>query len=98
MFGDLSFNVENSLLTCNGESVNLMNKKLQIMSILIEKGGNLVSLDTISKNAWDVEAYSTSENVWVFISYLRKKIEGIHSKVKVKSIRYQRYYLEYKDN
>ena len=96
MFGDLSLNVENALLTCNDESVNLMNKELQIMIMLMEKGGSLVSLDTISKNAWDVEAYSTSENVWVFISYLRKKMEGIHSKVKIKSIRYQGYYLEYK--
>ena len=56
--------------------------------------GGVVSLDTISKTAWDIESYSTNENVWVFVSYLRKKLDTIHSLVKIKSIRYQGYYLE----
>ena len=59
--------------------------------------GDLVIDDAsclISRSAWEIESYSTSENVWVFISYLRKKIESIGSKVKIKSIRYQGYYLE----
>ena len=72
-----------------------MNKELQIMSILMKSGAKIVSLDTITKNAWDIEAYTTSENVWVFISYIRKKLESIHSNTKIKSIRYQGYYLEY---
>ena len=75
-----------------------MNKEMQIMTLLMKANGNVVSLDTISKSAWDIESYSTSENVWVFVSYLRKKIEKIHSKVKIKSIRYQGYFLEYQDD
>ena len=57
--------------------------------------GKVVSLDTISKTAWDSDSYSTNENVWVFVSYLRKKMEKIQSIVKIKSIRFQGYYLEY---
>ena len=45
-----------------------------------------------------IDEYSTSENVWVFISYLRKKLEQIESKTKIKSIRYQGYYLDYNDD
>ena len=96
-FGDLSLNVESATLSCKDNKVALMNKELQIMVLLMNNGNKIVSLDSISKNAWDIEAYSTSENVWVFISYLRKKIEGINSGVKIKSIRYQGYYLEYKE-
>ena len=66
------------------------------MSLLMAANGAIVSLDTISKNAWDIDSYSTNENVWVFISYLRKKLEKIHSSVKIKSIRFQGYYLENK--
>ena len=95
-FGDLELNVKTSELKCKDKSVILMNKELQIMSLLMKNVGNVISLDLISKQAWDIEAYSTSENVWVFISYLRKKIESLASKVKIKSIRYQGYYLEYK--
>lgn len=97
-FGDLRLDVQNSVLSNGEEKVTLMNKELQIMSILMKSGAKIVSLDTITKNAWDIEAYTTSENVWVFISYIRKKLESIHSKTKIKSIRYQGYYLEYKND
>ena len=97
-FGDLKLDVQNSILSNREEKVTLMNKELQIMSILMKSGAKIVSLDTITKNAWDIEAYTTSENVWVFISYIRKKLESIHSKTKIKSIRYQGYYLEYKND
>ena len=94
-YGDLKLDIQNSVLSHKEEKVTLMNKELQIMSILMKSGAKIVSLDTITKNAWDIEAYTTSENVWVFISYIRKKLESIHSNTKIKSIRYQGYYLEY---
>lgn len=95
-YGDLIIDEKNFLVKCNKKSVDLSNKEMQILILLAKNNGNVVSLDTITKNAWDSEAYSTSENVWVFISYLRKKLDSIGSKVKIKSIRYQGYYLEYK--
>ena len=94
-YGDVKLDIQNSVLSHKEEKVTLMTKELQIMSILMKSGAKIVSLDTITKNAWDIEAYTTSENVWVFISYIRKKLESIHSNTKIKSIRYQGYYLEY---
>ena len=94
-FGDLSLDTHNFVLSTEADKATLMNKEFQIMSLLMKANGKVVSLDTISKNAWDTDSYSTNENVWVFISYLRKKIEKIHSRVKIKSIRYQGYYLEF---
>lgn len=95
-FGDFTLNLDNLTLSKDNESVTLTNKEVQILSLLINSKGKVISLDDITNKAWDIEAYSTSENVWVFISYLRKKLELIHSNVKIKSIRYQGYYLEYK--
>ena len=91
-FGDLELDINTLVLSTKDDKVTLMNKEMQIMTLLMKAKGNVVSLETISKNAWDIESYSTSENVWVFISYLRKKIE------KIKSIRYQGYYLEYQND
>ena len=93
-FGDLSLDVSTATLSSGDKKVSLMNKELQIMVLLMNKQGSIVSLDEISKSAWDIDAYSTSENVWVFISYLRKKIAKVSSTEKIKSIRYQGYYLE----
>ena len=97
-FGDLVLDTNNCCLINNENKVTLMNKELQIMTLLMKANGNVVSQDTISKNVWDIESYSTSENVWVFISYLRKKLDSINSKVKIKSIRYQGYYLEFNND
>ena len=97
-FGDLVLDSNNCCLINSDNKVTLMNKELQIMTLLMKANGNVVSQDTISKNVWDIESYSTSENVWVFISYLRKKLDSINSKVKIKSIRYQGYYLEYNND
>ena len=74
-FGDLELDINTLMLSTKEDKVPLMNKEMQIMTLLMKAKGNVVSLETISKNAWDIESYSTSENVWVFISYLRKKIE-----------------------
>ena len=95
-FGDLSLDLSNNNLCCGKKSVLLMNKELQIMSLLMKNGESITSSDVISKSAWDIDAFSTSENVWVFISYLRKKLVSIDSKVNIKSIRQQGYFLEYK--
>ena len=95
-FGDLSLDLTTLVLSTSQGSIVLTNKELHIMSLLMEAEGAVVSLDTISKNAWDIDSFSTSENVWVFISYLRKKLASIHSSISIKSIRYQGYYLENK--
>ena len=97
-FGDIVLDSNNCCLINGEKKVTLMNKELQIITLLMKANGNVVSQDTISKNVWDIESYSTSENVWVFISYLRKKLESIGSKVIIKSIRYQGYYLEYNND
>ena len=97
-YGDLSLDLSSMTLSCGKEKVVLMNKEFQIMNLLFKSKDEIVSLDKIVANAWNIDEYSTSENVWVFISYLRKKLEQLNSKTKIKSIRYQGYYLEYKDD
>ena len=97
-YGDIVLDVNTFSLSNGDKQITLMNKELQIMALLIKAQGSIVSLDTITKKAWDIDAYSTNENVWVFVSYLRKKLEKINSKTKIKSIRYQGYYLEYSND
>ena len=93
-FGDIVIDEANYVVKCGNNSVSLSNKEMMILLLLVNNDGKIVSLDKITRSAWEIESYSTNENVWVFISYLRKKLESIGSKTKIKSIRYQGYYLE----
>lgn len=97
-YGDLTIDEINLLLACNNKSIELSNKEMKILLLLVHGNGSVVLIDQISRDAWDSESYSTNENVWVFISYLRKKIDSIGSKTKIKTIRNKGYYLEYKDD
>lgn len=93
-YGDLIVDEANYIVKCGDKVVTLSNKEMMILLLLVNNHGNIVSLDKITRSAWEIESYSTNENVWVFISYLRKKLESIGSKIKIKSVRYQGYYLE----
>lgn len=93
-YGDLIVDEANYIVKCGDKVVTLSNKEMMILLLLVNNHGNIVSLDKITRSAWEIESYSTNENVWVFISYLRKKLESIGSKTKIKSVRYQGYYLE----
>ena len=93
-FSDIVIDEANYVVKCGNNSVSLSNKEMMILLLLVNNDGKIVSLDKITRSAWEIESYSTNENVWVFISYLRKKLESIGSKIKIKSIRYQGYYLE----
>ena len=93
-FGDLIINETNYTIKCGEKSASLSNKEMMILLLLVNNKGNVVSLDKITRSVWEIESYSTNENVWVFITYIRKKLESIGSKVMIKSIRYQGYYLE----
>ena len=70
-FGDLSIDESNFTVKCHDQSVMLSNKEMMILLLLVNNQGNVVSLDKITRSAWEIESYSTNENVWVFISYLR---------------------------
>lgn len=93
-YGDLIVDEANYIVKCGDKVVTLSNKEMMILLLLVNNHGNIVSLDKITRSAWEIESYSTNENVWVFISYLRKKLESIGSKTKIKSVRSQGYYLE----
>ena len=97
-FGDIVINENTSMCKCGEKEVALSHKELQILIILVNANGKMVSQDTLINKVWDEEAYSTSENVWVFISFLRKKLEQVGSKCVIKSKRFQGYYMEIKND
>ena len=93
-YGDLVIDEANYIIKCGEKTASLSSKEMMILLLLVNNDGNVVSLDKITRSAWEIESYSTNENVWVFITYIRKKLESVDSKIKIKSIRYQGYYLE----
>ena len=92
--GNLSLNHQTGSIKVGEKELRLANKELQILELLMKKNGNIVSVECILSSAWEATDYSTEGNVYVFISYLRKKLKEIGADVEIKAYRHQGYALE----
>ena len=58
----------------------------------------IVPAETIINNAWTSDSYSIDNNLWVFLSFLRKKLKNINSNIIIKNHRNLGYRLEIDNN
>lgn len=82
-FEDLTLDLENR--TVNGES--LTEKEAEILEMLIKSGDKTVQKDYILAHVWGAEMIAEDNYVEVYMSYLRKKLKAVNSKVEIKTVR-----------
>ncbi len=93
-FGDLSFDVSTATLIYKDEKIKLGKKECNIMEILIASGSSVVTKNILLDKVWGFDSEADSNNVEVYITFLRKKLVAIGCEVKIKTMRGTGYYLE----
>ena len=93
-FGNICLDRATFTLSSAGGSFRLANKEYQMMEILMSNPGNLVSSERFMEKIWGYETDAELNVVWVYISYLRKKLTALHANVQIKSSRNAGYTLE----
>ena len=93
--GDLSLDRASFTLSTAQAEVQLANKEFQMMEMLMANPGNVISVETFMERIWGYDTETESNVVWVYISYLRKKLSAIGSEVKIKALRNAGYSLHY---
>ena len=93
-FGDIILDIKKGELTCGANSVILGRKEVQMLELMISNAGGLVTKEMFVKNVWGYDDDSEYNNVEVYISFLRKKLAILHSKVNIKTRRGIGYCLE----
>ena len=92
--GDLRLNTANGELAC-GENVQILPKlEYKLMELLMRNQGICISTEDILTKIWGYDTDSDIGVVWVYISYLRKRLTAIGSKVEIKVRRSVGYLLE----
>ena len=86
-FLDITLDMKRGELICNENSVLLGRKEFQMMELLISNAGKIVTKEMFVKKIWGYDDDSEYNNVEVYISFLRKKLALIHSKVQIKTRR-----------
>ncbi len=96
--GNIRLNKENYELS-NGESVlRLGNKEFQMMEMLMVNPKRMISTEQFMERIWGYDAEAEINVVWVYISYLRKKLASLDANVKIKAVRSVGYTLEESDD
>lgn len=86
-YGDITLDIKRGELICNGNSVSLGRKEFQMMEMLISNAGQIVTKELFVKKVWGYDDDSEYNNVEVYISFLRKKLQMLHSGVNIKTRR-----------
>lgn len=93
-FSDIELDKSAMSIKCGGQSVRLNNKAFQLMEMLVEHPGAVLSINQIMERIWGWDSDSEINVVWVNISFLRKKLSGLGAHAKIKAVRGVGYSLE----
>lgn len=96
-FGDLVLNTTNLKVTCakTNEVVELIKKEFQLLEYFINNPNQVLSKEQIYDRVWGIENEIESNNLEAYLSFIRRKLKVIESKVVIKSVREIGYKIEY---
>lgn len=94
VYEDLTLDKTSCLLTCGSRSETISGKAYQMLDMLMSTPGRVISADQFMEHIWGWDSDAEINVVWVNISYLRKLLVRIGSRVTIKVIRGQGYTLK----
>jgi DNA-binding response OmpR family regulator len=94
VFGDLTLELSTSILACGEERVRLTNKEFQMLEMLITADGGIISVEKFMDKIWGYDSETEQNVVWVYVSYLRRKLVSLGSSVAIEAHRNLGYSLE----
>ena len=74
--GDLQVDAQSHTVTRGGQEINLLPKEFTILEYMIRNQGTVFSREQLENQIWNYEHSGSSNNIDVYISKLRKKIDG----------------------
>ena len=96
-FGDIELNRGASLLVCGENSVRLSEKEFRILEYLIANAGQILTREQLAVKIWDYESDAEYNNVEVYMSFARKKLNFVKARTEIKAVRGVGYELRYRD-
>ena len=92
--GNVTLDRSNFELSTPSGSFRLANKEFQVLELLMNNPKILISSERFMEKIWGYDSESEINVVWVYISYLRKKLIALDADIKIKAARNAGYYLE----
>ena len=93
-FGALSLNRSTYELVVDENNQSLSSKEFQVMEMLMQNPGAIVTAEQLITHIWGWDTSVDTSVLWVHISNIRKKLEGLCAPVAIKFVRNAGYMLE----
>ena len=98
-YGDIALDTGTFTLSCaaSGQSVRLSEKEYRILEYMIANSGQILTREQLAVKIWGYESDAEYNNVEVYMSFTRKKLAFVESKIEIKAVRGIGYELRYGD-
>lgn len=96
--GNVSLDKATFELSSVSGKYRLTNKEYQLLEMFMSAPKRVFSTEQIMEKVWGYDSEAEINVVWVYVSYLRKKLAAIGSDIKIKASRNAGYYLEAGDD
>jgi DNA-binding response OmpR family regulator len=94
IFGNVTLDRATFELASPTGSFRLANKEFQMMEFFMSNPHHIISAEKFMERIWGYDSEAEINVVWVYISYLRKKLAALHANVQIKVARNVGYSLE----
>ena len=84
---DLSLDLNAHEVLRNNQKIELTNKEFSLLEYLVRNAGRPVSKEQIITHVWDYDADILPNNIEVYISYLREKVDKPFERKLIKTVR-----------
>ncbi len=92
--GNIILDRKSFTLSSSSGAFRLANKEFQMMELLMNNPHTLISAERFLEKIWGYDSESEINVVWVYVSYLRKKLNALNADVEIKATRNVGYSLE----
>ena len=93
-FGNITLDQTTFELSSSASSFRLANREYQMMELLLRNPRQLIPTERFLERIWGYDSDVELNVVWVYISYLRKKLSALQANVQIKATRNVGYSLE----
>lgn len=94
-YGDLVLDIKNAKLKSYNNEIQISGKELELLEQLLINQNQISSRESLAQRIWGYESDTEYNNVEVYITFVRRKLKLIESKVYIKAIRGVGYKLEF---
>lgn len=86
-YSDLKLDLGTSKVSSYNTEISINGKELDLLEILLLNKNQIVSREMLANKIWGYNSETEYNNVEVYVSFLRKKLKLLKSKVKIKVVR-----------